>query len=188
MATKKATKIQDTTDDALPAALQPAAWQKLPADKRDVVNSLIATMLAEPGTPPPGIDAQEWADLQEKDAAWRREKEERETKEAESRAREILERTYFRTDHESYYGRTFGGKRGAAALLFNPDAAPVAFAEAALSRADSVREMLEAWSRSGEGDTTAAEAAEFLQPLAQEVTLLLNHLVDQLHATAAAAQ
>jgi|GEM_PF-4757401 len=87
----------------------------------------------------------------------------------------------FRTDHESGCVPGFDDDRPAAALTINPDASPLALAGAALSRADTLRRSLMAWSCiGGSGSVDVSEVAQALEPSAHEVLLLLDALVTRL--------
>jgi len=134
--------------------------------------------MARNGGAPPGKTKAEWSALCAQDAEWNRERKETQDRHASEAARRVLEMTYFRTSHEGGY--LADEDHLAPALVFNPNAEPVAFAAAAASRADTLHRTLVSWSIAEPEEVTVGEVAAALEPLAQEVKLLLDHLMTQL--------
>jgi len=68
-----------------------------------------------------------------------------------------------------------------AAIVLNPERTPLSVAISASARAGLLRKTLFAWALVGNsGEATASDVADILEPMAQEVELLLADLVAQL--------
>jgi len=88
----------------------------------------------------------------------------------------------FRTVFEGcYLINEADGNKPAAALQFNPAAPPVSIAGAALSRADQLHKALTLWSCVSAGEADALEVAQHLEPIADEVRMLLDELLTRLN-------
>ena len=81
----------------------------------------------------------------------------------------------------SYEAGFLANTNAPAALVFNPNAAPSALAAAGLSRATILRRALNNWACVPDaGDASPADIAQYLEPLADELRLLLSELLDRL--------
>jgi hypothetical protein len=78
----------------------------------------------------------------------------------------------FVTEYDGAFMRDQAG--ATPAILFNPQAAPTDLLPMALARAERLRSHLHLWACSE--DEGFAEVASLLEPLAQEVTLILDEV------------
>lgn len=89
----------------------------------------------------------------------------------------LTEATNFLTDCE----RAHAVGEPPSALIVNPEATADSLFAAVESRACRLRDSLLQWTLLRESDTPAPELASNLEPLAQEVQLLLEHLRAAVH-------
>ncbi len=76
----------------------------------------------------------------------------------------------------------------APALIINPEASDLRLISAAMRRADGIQKMLDAWSRMEDGNVQVREVTCVLEPIAQEVMLLLDAATDRMFKKAQEAK
>jgi len=91
----------------------------------------------------------------------------------------------FRTLHEAGYVLDIDATKPA--LLINPHASLVALMAAATSRASRLNKALWQWATVEDCSPIASEVASTLQPLAEEVTLLLDAIEQHVKSGAVAS-
>jgi hypothetical protein len=79
----------------------------------------------------------------------------------------------FQTEFEGIYARPHCE---VPALVFNPEATPIALVSAAHARAATLHKLLDCWARVETSEISVLEIASALEPMAQEVELLLERL------------
>lgn len=92
----------------------------------------------------------------------------------------------FKTDDDRNFMIPSVADQARPALLFNPEAQPFAIAAAAASRANCLQASLYAWARTQDQSIAACDVASALEPLAREIELIIDHLVDRLSESARA--
>ena len=129
---------------------------------------------------PPGMSDEDWADLKARQIKFHEEKSNAERVTAQKEEREREHAADFRTDVEGIYARG-GWDDTPAAVIFNPAATPLSIAVAAEAKADCLRKSLVTWSLVDSANMpTVSEVACTLEPLAQEVALLVGELSKRL--------
>lgn len=137
----------------------------------------------EPPPPPLGLTADDLAALLRIAERQRQSEEEEETK--RRTALRLAHADDFRTPFEEMYTPGMPCAAGEddppAALVLNPHRTPLALAAAATSRADTLLKSISAWAQvDASAGVTATEVASILEPLAQELELLLTDLTAHL--------
>lgn len=79
----------------------------------------------------------------------------------------------FRTEFEGLYAPM---NYEVPALVFNPNATSIALISAAHARASTLHKLLDCWARAAPDVASAMEIASALEPMAQEVELLLERV------------